>query len=653
MATKRKEEGSGGGGGKSRGDGGNARKKAVERMMEVTGANEEDVRAVLAECDEDVNRATHLLLDHPFEEVCTKRGKKTHKKEEQTTSNGEDTNTNAKTTDTKRTVAGVGTHKHVHGNVAPRTNGQGTGKSTASAGYRNANKPARHPKIQANGARPMGTNEGSAAATAHKRGPVGKANAGGRNKANPRPPSASTTSGRSFTDILKGPKAPEGPTVPTQESAPVPQEEGYAQVSGATATHDRDEEIPSWGQQQPAEEVQTSWKDRVSSLGPIGDQQQDASSYTNKREPKGPVLPPGTLVQEVEQLPLQFGQISVNNSGLPQFGASYGSTFANQDTDEVNLPKANQYDHVPASSLSEYSLPTTLHDKATENQEASAPSSGHSAPTPAVGGDAGSGGHPPDFGQAPQYYGLQPGNYPFMVPHMQPTQPFVSPEVESRGSSGQGRQEGGTSLTEEGRKQQAAPAGAPMTTTAPPMPPMTGYNTPGVPPGMSAQFGPAMYPTYPYMAPPSAAYYMPNPYNPYGPPAGGYAHHGGAPGYPGAPTRGAKPSPHPGGVPAPPSAGSVGYGSGATKPYGSSSSSTNEDSQVAYTMSSQSDAGMSHVPVGAPGMVPGEYGVGGYFNMAQGGYQQGSYSATSAGAYAGQYQPYGQPMGMQHPQGGL
>ena len=35
----------------------------MERMMEVTGANEEDVRAVLAECDEDVNRATHLLLD--------------------------------------------------------------------------------------------------------------------------------------------------------------------------------------------------------------------------------------------------------------------------------------------------------------------------------------------------------------------------------------------------------------------------------------------------------------------------------------------------------------------------------------------------------------------------------------------------------------
>lgn len=500
--------------------------------------------------------------------------------------------------------------------------------------------------------RPTGTNDASAAG-AHKRGPVGKANAGGQNKANPRPPSASTTSGRSFTDILKGPKAPEGPTVPTQESTPVPQEEGYAQVSGATATHDRDEEIPSWGQQQPAEEVQPSWKDRVSSLGPIGDQQQDTSSYTNKRESKGPVLPPGTLVQEVEQLPLQFGQISVNNSGLPEFGASYGSTFASQDTDEVSLPKTNQYDHVPASSLSEYSLPTTLHDKATENQEASAPSSGHSASAPAVGTDAGSAGHAPDFGQAPQFYGLQPGNYPFMVPHMQPTQPFVSPEVESRGSSGHGRQEGATGLTEEGRKQPVAPAGAPMTTTAPPMPPMTGYNTPGVPPGMSAQFGPAMYPTYPYMAPPSAAYYMPNPYNPYGPPAGGYAHHGGAPGYPGAPTRGAKPSPHQGGVPAPPGIGSAGYGSGTTKPYGSSSSSANEDSQVSYTMSSQSDAGMSHVPVGAPGMMPGEYGVGGYFNMAQGGYQQGSYAATSAGAYAGQYQPYGQPMGMQHPQGGL
>lgn len=68
MATKRREngnqgDGGGGGGSRAHGEGGNARKKTVERMMEVTGANEEDVRAVLAECDEDVNRATHLLLD--------------------------------------------------------------------------------------------------------------------------------------------------------------------------------------------------------------------------------------------------------------------------------------------------------------------------------------------------------------------------------------------------------------------------------------------------------------------------------------------------------------------------------------------------------------------------------------------------------------
>lgn len=485
---------------------------------------------------------------------------------------------------------------------------------------------------------------------AHKADPSGKPAAGGSNRTNARPPSASTTSGRSFTDILKGPKAPEGQPVPTQESAPVTQEEGYAQVSSASVAQDREEDIPTWGQQQPAEEVQASWKDRVSSLGPFGDQQRDMSSYANKRETKGPVLPPGTLVPDVEQLPLQFGQISVNNSGLPEFGGAYSSTFSGQGADEIDLPKTSEYDHVGASSLSEYSLPAPLQGKATENEEASVPSSGHAASTPASGG---AGGHPPGLGQAPQFYGLQPGNYPFMVPHMQPTQPFVSPEVESKGASGQRRQEGAAGLHEEGRKQAAAPTGAPMTTAAPPMPPMTGYNTPGVPPGMSAQFGPAMYPTYPYMAPPSAAYYMPNPYNPYGPPAGGYAHQGGAPGYPSAPSGGAKPSAHPGGGPAPPGVGSVGYGSGATKAYGSSGPVATEGGHASYTMGSQSDGGVSHVPVGAPGMMPGDYGVGGYFNMAQGGYQQGSFAAPSSGAYAGQYQPYGQPLGMQHPQGGL
>lgn len=78
----------------------------------------------------------------------TKRSKQGH-----TTSNVEETNPNPKAADTKRNVAGVGTHKHVHGNAAPRTNGQGTGKSTAATGYRNPNKPARHPKIQTNGTR--------------------------------------------------------------------------------------------------------------------------------------------------------------------------------------------------------------------------------------------------------------------------------------------------------------------------------------------------------------------------------------------------------------------------------------------------------------------------------------------------------------------
>lgn len=38
-------------------------RRTVERVMEVTGAHEEDVRAVLAECEQDVNRATHLLID--------------------------------------------------------------------------------------------------------------------------------------------------------------------------------------------------------------------------------------------------------------------------------------------------------------------------------------------------------------------------------------------------------------------------------------------------------------------------------------------------------------------------------------------------------------------------------------------------------------
>lgn len=38
-------------------------KKVIEAIREATGANEEDVKAVLAECNYDVNEATNRLID--------------------------------------------------------------------------------------------------------------------------------------------------------------------------------------------------------------------------------------------------------------------------------------------------------------------------------------------------------------------------------------------------------------------------------------------------------------------------------------------------------------------------------------------------------------------------------------------------------------
>lgn len=42
-------------------------KKIIETIREATGASDEDIKMVLAECNNDVNEATARLIDSTFE----------------------------------------------------------------------------------------------------------------------------------------------------------------------------------------------------------------------------------------------------------------------------------------------------------------------------------------------------------------------------------------------------------------------------------------------------------------------------------------------------------------------------------------------------------------------------------------------------------
>lgn len=56
-------------------------------MKEATGASEEDIRAVLQQCNGDPNRATELLLENPFSKVTSKKDRRKAKDEDRRTEN--------------------------------------------------------------------------------------------------------------------------------------------------------------------------------------------------------------------------------------------------------------------------------------------------------------------------------------------------------------------------------------------------------------------------------------------------------------------------------------------------------------------------------------------------------------------------------------
>lgn len=51
-------------------------RRVLDNMKEVTGASEEDIKAVLQQCNGDANRATELLLENPFSKVTSKKDRR-------------------------------------------------------------------------------------------------------------------------------------------------------------------------------------------------------------------------------------------------------------------------------------------------------------------------------------------------------------------------------------------------------------------------------------------------------------------------------------------------------------------------------------------------------------------------------------------------
>lgn len=467
---------------------GTMNKKILASVREATGASEEDVQAMLAECNGDVNEAVTRLLDNPFEQVQNKRDRQKQTKRPEGapprgTSRGGDIPGSA----------GYGTVREVRrgGGFSGERGGRGGGRGgsrdrppadrrPASSGQRSGGAPP--------GVRPPASTTFVQTVTVPRPAPASAAPPGPQ-VGNPPPirPSAQGATAKSFTDILrKDPNpapapipvpAPASPVGTPSAPSPVPAEpEPQAPVASAphstgltfaeklaaaniaasqapvqpppmaepapiqsTIQPPASYQPPQVSSEPPPAEVSSSTWGPPTAQSPTSLQNSGLAgllSGKSTEEDKSPL----DVSSATDSLGLQFGQFGMGGTGMGDFGAGFGAGFG----DELGAT----HETVPAPAKSQQDAPDASTDAPVAYQPPPAyaygqpPSAMSSLAQPAKASDAATA--PPAASQFPSPYYGQPG-YPHVAPQPPPPAPqgtqyahYITTEHKPQQQPGQG-----------------------------------------------------------------------------------------------------------------------------------------------------------------------------------------------------------------------
>lgn len=312
----------------------NPAKKIVENIREATGASDEDIKAVLAECNNDVNEATTRLIDNPFSKVVSKKDRRKEKEEQ-----------------AKKERAAESKKNHFSGPKGGKGGNKGAsgGRGRSGAGRKENGQPAK------NGPKQEQAQKGAAPA----------AQAAAEPKEAPPASALPPRSGRTMADLFKKP-APQQQPPERQRGSQQPKEKPAATAAPeTTAIPETTEKQVSNNQTSAETEAQqaaaSAWGKPVASgqQGAVPAPRQPAAPQTGlatslmsalgagnppKNQASGLQHPNATQsrLPENEQrgqpgststgndvgLNLQFGNFGLGTGN--DFGSGFGSTFETQ-----------------------------------------------------------------------------------------------------------------------------------------------------------------------------------------------------------------------------------------------------------------------------------------------------------------------------------